>query len=449
MTGSAQIDFFAGEESSGTSEQARAVELRTQVAERLASHRQRRTHQQHEAVEAVAAPPRASSAKRKIATAVAERYAQTPSYRAFLAEEALRAIERAAAAAEVARRSAEAVELEQQRLLSELALWDAPQNFTPETARTLVTETGAGALAAASTTSQVMEPGSGITVRLYEDLGPAPRLSLDARRSDAPREPGPPDVAEAMVLDAEIAFRQAPVFEELGSIEPPVPLAANLLEFPRQLIAARKARPRLAEGPLLDEAKARTRQLRIFEVEPELISTAPPPIVHAPEWSSIRLDAHTVTAVVENPDAPAIPVLASLLPPQTAAIGLRMMAAVVDGVLVSAGLAAFVAVFVRIAGAVPVGLPAALAAGATLVLFYVLYQALFFTFNGQTPGMRYARIGLCTFTDENPSRSAMRRRILAQFIAVCPLGLGLLWALLDDDGLGWHDRISRMYQRAY
>jgi len=34
-------------------------------------------------------------------------------------------------------------------------------------------------------------------------------------------------------------------------------------------------------------------------------------------------------------------------------------------------------------------------------------------------------------------------------LAVCPLGLGLLWVLLDDDRLGWHDRISRMYQRTY
>ncbi len=453
MTGSAQIDFFAGEESSGTFEQGRAAELRAQVAERLDSHRQRRTRQPQEALEAVAEPARASSAKRKIAAAVAERYAQTPSYRAFLAEEALRAIAQAAAAAEVARRNAEAIEVEQQRLLSELALWDAPQEFTSEALGTLVAEAGVSDLVAAPETNQkinhAVESGSGITVRLYEDLGPAPRLPQDARRSDATRKLGLPDAAEAMVLDAEIAFRQAPVFEELGSIEPPVPLAANLLEFPRQLIAARRARPRLAEGPLLEEAKARTRQLRIFEVEPELISTAPLPVVHAPEWSSIRLDAHTVTAVVENPDAPAMPVLASLLPPQTAAIGLRVMAAMVDGLLVTTGLVAFAAVFTKMVGAVPIGLPVAIAAGATLVLFYVLYQALFFTFNGQTPGMRYARIGLCTFTDENPSRSAMRKRILAQFIAVCPLGLGLLWALLDDDGLGWHDRISKMYPRAY
>ncbi len=372
-----------------------------------------------------------SGAKEKIAAAVAERYARTPSYRAVLAEEARRATERAAAAAEVARRNAEAVAAEQQRLLSELELWDAPQEFSAETAL-IVAEPAREA-----------RVSPGITVRLYEDLGPAPPVPP---RPDAAQSL--PDAEEAMALDAEIAFRQAPVFEHY-STEPPVLLPANLLEFPRQLVAARKARPVLAEGPLLDEGKARGKQLRIFEVEPELISAAPPPVTNAPEWSSIRLDAHTVTAVQENPDVPPMPLLASLLPPQTAPLELRAMATMVDGLLVTAALLAFVAVFARVAGTIPAGVPGAAAAGSTFVAFYLLYQLLFFSLSGQTPGMRYARIGLCTFNDENPTRKAMCKRILAQAVAVCPLGLGLLWALLDDDGLGWHDRISRMYQRAY
>jgi len=79
----------------------------------------------------------------------------------------------------------------------------------------------------------------------------------------------------------------------------------------------------------------------------------------------------------------------------------------------------------------------------------VIYQFLFFTFSEATPGMRYARIGLCTFSDDNPTRAAMRRRILAVLLSACPLGLGFLWAWLDEEGLGWHDRISRMYQRSY
>ena len=57
-------------------------------------------------------------------------------------------------------------------------------------------------------------------------------------------------------------------------------------------------------------------------------------------------------------------------------------------------------------------MPPQIAAISAVVVFFVfsaLYHLLFFTFSEATPGMRYARIGLCTFSDDNPTRSAMRR----------------------------------------
>ncbi len=63
--------------------------------------------------------------------------------------------------------------------------------------------------------------------------------------------------------------------------------------------------------------------------------------------------------------------------------------------------------------------------------------------------MRMARIALCTFGDENPTRSELRRRIGATVLATCPMGLGLIWGWFDDDRLGWHDRMTRTYQRSY
>ena len=260
---------------------------------------------------------------------------------------------------------------------------------------------------------------------------------------------------EALALEDEIAYRQSPVFEETY---PPIDIPGNLIEFPRQLVAPRKARPRLAEGPLRDEAdqSAESAQLRIFEVEATQISNAPAAESAAPEWSSILLAAHPVSAVVEVPEAPFQPVLS----PQTARFSLRLMAAIVDGCIITAALLAFAAAFAFTVGKLsgPVntvtgnhitGQTAAITAAVTFAVFTLLYQLLFFTFAEATPGMRYARIALCTFADDNPTRTAMRRRILATVLAACPLGIGFLWAWLDEDGLGWHDRISRMYQRSY
>jgi hypothetical protein len=43
-------------------------------------------------------------------------------------------------------------------------------------------------------------------------------------------------------------------------IEPVQLSHANLIEFPRELVAARKARPRLAEGPLYNAEEATAAQ---------------------------------------------------------------------------------------------------------------------------------------------------------------------------------------------
>jgi uncharacterized RDD family membrane protein YckC len=128
------------------------------------------------------------------------------------------------------------------------------------------------------------------------------------------------------------------------------------------------------------------------------------------------------------------------------------MAAAVDACCVGAAFVAFATTVSYISGPRLQALSRPLLAGAvlfTLAIAALLYQLLFFSLNDATPGMRYARIGLCTFADANPTRRQMRRRVLAIILAACPLGLGLLWAWLDDDRLGWHDRISRMYHRCY
>ena len=479
--GSAQLDFvpvdLTGEAHATATQEPPQLSapsaLRQQVAERLAAHKQRQAQKSRlsEAPQLqipAATQPQARSPRHRVAAAVVERYAHTPSYRAFLAEQAQRAVEEAAAAAEIAMRNAEAVAAAQQQLLGELELWNAPQQFTPETA-TVIEDLGPKAVSKPAPAPAPPIPASqplptrqhdsgsrriapperpaGLTVRLYEDLRQVP--PTPTRPTISTGRPNP-DPDEAQALDAEIAFRQSPVFEEFWiDADPLVPLPANLLEFPRQLVAARKARPRIAEGPLREEITPRTAQLRIFEVEPEQISTAPAPLHAAPDWTStIHLDAHTVTQPLPAPDA-ATPVFASLLPPQTAPLGLRSMAAAVDAILVLGAVLACIATYAHIAGEIILGAPVAIAAAALIVFMHILYQLLFFTLSDQTPGMRYARIGLCTFSDDNPTRSAMRRRILAQFVAVCPFGLGFLWVYLDDDGLGWHDRISRMYQRAY
>jgi hypothetical protein len=52
---------------------------------------------------------------------------------------------------------------------------------------------------------------------------------------------------------------------------------------------------------------------------------------------------------------------------------------------------------------------------------------------------------LITFDGGPARRQARRGRSVAMALSTLSLGLGLVWALLDEDTLCWHDRITRTY----
>ena len=444
--------------------------LKQQVAQRLAAHRARRRSAASEgpANDTVAAPrPTRSS---RIAAAVAERYAQSPSYRAFLSSEAERSVQQAHAAAEIATINAQAIAIAQQQLLADLDQWQWTSATEPDTsasaavaAADVVTRMHAAVAPVAvapahppapAPVHQVATPA--FTVRLYEDVGLI--ASAGSRRAGGSASIDLADThldAERDVLDDEIAFRKDPWFDEITA---PEPIPANLIEFPRQLIAARKARPRRAEGPLLDDdaGVASTSQLRIFEVVADQLSAAPANDSVTPDWTSITLAALPAAALEPHVWGDRSPTLV----PQAAPVSRRLMAGLVDVTIIAAGTLLFLATAAEThllltssaTHSPTLHLSPAFAAATTAGSFAVLatlYLLLSFTVGDQTAGMRYARIGLCTFADENPTRRAMRRRLLAMFLSAVPLGLGFVWACLDEDRLGWHDRMSRMYQRAY
>jgi uncharacterized RDD family membrane protein YckC len=306
-------------------------------------------------------------------------------------------------------------------------------------------------------------------------------------------------------------------------VEPVQHLPANLIEFPRELVATRKARPRLAEGPFYN-ASHENSQLSIFEVDPDSLDSqayANDTKVAPPEWASIELDHHreghlledraahaystagadrhvierhvyaaeipadyahvggahlggaTASAVEEMPhesvvappvhnpvkvepspeksrNSVAAPVAEPVSELLVATLSDRLLAAVVDGALVTLAFLAAAVVVIASTAHPPTGRVALIASGCGLLLFGLLYQFLFLSYAEEgTPGMRYARIALCTFDDDNPTLEQMRKRILALLLAALPAGLGLAWALFDKDHLGWHDRMTKTYQRKY
>lgn len=443
----------------GTVSEEEARALKREIANRLAEHRQRRGRT---AETQTSLPMEAPAPRHRVADSVAARFARSVSYSDFLKQEAEAAIRQAEAAAEVARRNAEAIAAAQQQLLDEIEQWNEPV-APPEAhgpaevitfAAPVETESPLGVSEAVTEARIVMaeEP-----VSVAEPQSPVPQMAEPAAApvavaAVAPASPARPDFAQVFTAAVnEIQERPATLAERLGLATGPldsaVPLPTNLIEFPRQLVAARKARPRLAEGPLREEADAAPEraQLRIFEVEASSVSTEPVVESVLPEWHTIRLDVAAPVRMAESPDAQ----ISFAMPLYVAPGSQRMMAFLVDACCVVTGFLMAVAVAAYASPVLPTGLPAVLVSVVTLFAFAIGYQTLFFSLSGTTPGMRYARIGLCTFNDENPTRKAMLHRIFALLLAGMPLGLGLLWACMDEENLGWHDRISRMYPRGY
>jgi len=268
-------------------------------------------------------------------------------------------------------------------------------------------------------------------------------------RPSAPAPARKPRPAEAVAFPVEDDWERLAVADGPSSVdaiepvEPDLPIYANLIEFPRELVATRKRRPRRAEGPFAAVAQ---RQLNIFEVDPAAISIEPEaagatPAWPSPEWSSIELEAQPLDEP-ESHDAPA-----SRLVLQLAPTGRRLTAVLVDGALIAGAI-----IGSALVAAANIGHPlpakiAEISAVSALLLAGLLYQTLFLALAEATPGMKCAGISLCTFDGQSPTCAQSRRRLGALLLSVLPLGLGVAWALFDDDHLCWHDRLSKTYLR--
>jgi len=78
-----------------------------------------------------------------------------------------------------------------------------------------------------------------------------------------------------------------------------------------------------------------------------------------------------------------------------------------------------------------------------LVAVIAGFYAYFWTHGGQTLGMSAWRLRLVRADGGEPRLTDALIRLACAVVALAPAGLGLLWILIDRDGLAWHDRWSR------
>ena len=488
---------------------------------RIAEHKGRKANP-GEAHAPTGPQPAPESLAAKAAARVAARYAKAPSYSEMLADEA-RAAVRAAEAASKAALQAQAVA---ESVLAGLEAASTQQNWEPEFAPAPEPQWAPEPMLVPQRV-MVAVPGPGVSAPVEYDFTAAsaaansamdvpapaakPAAQKRASRKATPKEETPAPQAFEIRWDADMPVRGAAaaypsqgdnffapprqdewnapqMHEGYGNracevVEPAQPIHANLIEFPRELVATRKLRPRRAEGPYAEQVEAEG-QLSIFEVEPWTISTEPEATGSAaesasnwvgPEWSGIELDAEPLLEMT----APAPDYAAAYADLQggsvrgdwtaaqqasaaqaglaqadeehdtlrQASIGRRMLAGFVDFSMIAGAFvcAAFLALLN--AKTLPPLKQMELGSAVAFALTAAFYLAIFFTLGKGTPGMKYASLEIRAFGGQRATRDQRMRRMLALLVSLAPVGLGAVWAVFDEQHLCWHDRLSGTFVR--
>ena len=204
----------------------------------------------------------------------------------------------------------------------------------------------------------------------------------------------------------------------------PRPRDRKVIEFPRLNESSIASRDELAE-PIGD-------QLRIFEA-------IDAPQTDPSSLAEIRLSS--AEPETERMDSKFD------LPLPVASWERRGLALAVDGVTVALGLAVFSSTTLYLTPAVILNKPLLLAAAAFFLLLLTFYQGIFLFYSTATLGMRAAALVLIDFSGTAPSRRIRMVRAFAVVLSLAALCLGFIWALIDEDRLGWHDRITHTYLR--
>jgi uncharacterized RDD family membrane protein YckC len=203
---------------------------------------------------------------------------------------------------------------------------------------------------------------------------------------------------------------------------PSRPAGAKVIEFPRFAWAP----PTPPPDQLAEPVSERPRILDVPEFEPP-----------APALGGILIEA------VEQPDPEKR--LGIDIPLQSAPLGLRLVAALVDGLIIAAAASLFGFIFWKVDAIRPPMVQTLSLAAGLLSLFWAAYQYLLIVYSASTPGLRIAGLELARFNGTSTSRSLRRWRVLASWLSAVSAGMGYVWVFLDEDALCWHDRITHTY----
>jgi uncharacterized RDD family membrane protein YckC len=123
----------------------------------------------------------------------------------------------------------------------------------------------------------------------------------------------------------------------------------------------------------------------------------------------------------------------------------RRRALFIDAACLAFAYGSFLALFGSLGGHFAVNKLSAAVCVSTFAFVYLQYFGLFTIFGGSTPGMMLSGLQVASITGDIPTPRQYLLRAAGYMLSAGTCFLGFFWVLWDEDGLTWHDRISRTY----
>ncbi len=123
----------------------------------------------------------------------------------------------------------------------------------------------------------------------------------------------------------------------------------------------------------------------------------------------------------------------------------RATAAVLDLCMILSALGIVLLIFQEVAKPAALDRTALVLLGGMLGLIALWYGLLFAIAGSLTPGMRWTHLRLINFDGFPLDGRSRALRMAGAWIGVLSGGVGLFWALLDEEGLTWHDHMSKTF----
>jgi uncharacterized RDD family membrane protein YckC len=292
----------------------------------------------------------------------------------------------------------------------------APPHLAEEHVRVAVRALGANALAARTVTAPVAEQ------RIPAQKPPARPISLDA----APTlDELPKRNLQPSLFGAELQPKIIP-FGTITRVPPPPGISAG----GGAAAAPALARPALREPDVKAEkprstSKPATKKQDTQETQTTLDFLPPA----KPAARTLKTNAE---AVIYCDAAVAAPIH-------------RATAAALDASMILIAFGIMLGTFLAMAHPAPLSRTALLMTGGLLAISALLYGLVFAIAGTVTPGLRWTNLRLINFDGFAPDWRSRALRLTGCWIGVLSGGLGLFWALVDEENLTWHDHISKTF----